>query len=148
VFHLRKNLSFAVIFGCCFYAQLFLTLPTISSTFYERIFCTKVLSYFHQSQTVTREKLPKRLSYKKGTCKILMKFTPSRQLVEFYEQILVQKCDARLFCTCSCIFFIKRRNRQKKLFVKCWWNLQLLFIKYFPEIQFPIKLGQILTLTL
>jgi len=36
----------------------------------------KVLSYFCQSQNVTREKLREALSYKKGTRKMLMKLTP------------------------------------------------------------------------
>jgi len=48
----------------------------ISSTFCMQIFCLKVLRaaffYIH----VTREKLPKRLSYKKFACKMLMKLTP------------------------------------------------------------------------
>jgi len=33
---------------------------------------------FVQSQTVSREKLPKRLSYEKGECKTLMKLTPGK----------------------------------------------------------------------
>jgi len=49
---------------------------SISSTFYACIFRTKVLraafSYLH----VIIEKLPKRLSYKKGARKMLMKLTP------------------------------------------------------------------------
>ncbi len=51
-------------------------LESISSTFYARIFCMKVLCaaccYLH----VTREKLPKSLLYEKGACKMLMKLTP------------------------------------------------------------------------
>ncbi len=51
-------------------------LESISSTFYARIFCTKVLCaaccYLH----VTREKLPKSLSYEKGARKMLMELTP------------------------------------------------------------------------
>jgi len=50
----------------------------ISSTIYAHVFCTKVLSYFCQSQNVTREKLPKALLYKKKlACKMLMKLTPT-----------------------------------------------------------------------
>jgi len=37
----------------------------------------KVLLYFRQSQNITREKLPKRLSYEKGVRKTLMKLTPA-----------------------------------------------------------------------
>jgi len=36
----------------------------------------KVLSYFCQSQNITREKLRKALLNKKGTSKMLMKLTP------------------------------------------------------------------------
>jgi hypothetical protein len=49
----------------------------ISSTIYAHVFCTKVLSYFCQSQNVPREKLPKALLYKKVALKMLMKLTPS-----------------------------------------------------------------------
>ncbi len=49
---------------------------SISSTFNVQFFCMKVLSYFHQSQNITREKLLKRLSYEKGVHKTLMKLTP------------------------------------------------------------------------
>jgi hypothetical protein len=54
-------------------------LLSISSTFYEQL----LLQYFGakkcQSQTVTREKLPKILLYKKGARKMLMKLTPELQ---------------------------------------------------------------------
>jgi len=53
-------------------------LLSISSTFYKQIlhqyFCTKKL----QSQTVTRENLPKHFPMKKGSCKMLLKLTPDR----------------------------------------------------------------------
>jgi hypothetical protein len=50
-------------------------LRSISSTFYASIFCMKVFreSFFYLH--VTREKLPKRLSYKKGALKMLIKLT-------------------------------------------------------------------------
>ncbi len=51
---------------------------SISSMLYTRVFCTKVLSYFYQSQNVTTEKVPKRLSYKKRVCKTLMKLTAGK----------------------------------------------------------------------
>jgi len=54
---------------------------SISSTFYAGIFYTNVLSYFRQSQNITREKLPKRLSYKKGMCKTLMILTPGLNFI-------------------------------------------------------------------
>jgi len=40
----------------------------------------KVLSYFRQSQNVTREKLRKALLCKKGTHKMMMKLTPEREI--------------------------------------------------------------------
>ena len=52
---------------------------SISSTFYESIFCrTKVLhtAFFYLHVNVTREKLPKRFSFEKGARKMLMKLTP------------------------------------------------------------------------
>jgi len=52
---------------------------SILSTFYARVFHTKVLflpKSFCQSQNVAREKLRQALSYKKGERKILMKLTP------------------------------------------------------------------------
>ncbi len=51
---------------------------SISSSIYARIFCTKVFfgSFFYLH--VTREKLPKRHSYEKFGCKMLMKLTPGR----------------------------------------------------------------------
>jgi len=52
-------------------------LPSISSTFYVRVFCTKVLSYFCQSQKVTREKLDEALSNEKCARKMLVKLTPA-----------------------------------------------------------------------
>jgi hypothetical protein len=57
-------------------------LESISSTFYVSIFCIKVLSYFCQSQNVTREKLCKALSYKKRGRKMLMKLTAGRYGIE------------------------------------------------------------------
>ncbi len=52
------------------------SLWSISSTFYASIFCTKLLCAAFFYLHVTREKLPKRLSYKKSVCKTLMKLTP------------------------------------------------------------------------
>jgi len=49
---------------------------SISSTFYTHIFGTKVLCTAFFYLHVTGEKLPKRLSYKKGVRKMLMKLTP------------------------------------------------------------------------
>ncbi len=46
---------------------------SILSTFYEKIFCTKMVPAAFYYLHVTREKLPKRLSYEKGTRKMLMK---------------------------------------------------------------------------
>jgi len=54
---------------------------SISSTILRAHFCTKVLSYFHQSQNITREKLCEVLLYKKGACKMLMKLTQSQPFV-------------------------------------------------------------------
>jgi len=55
--------------------RYFFLLWSISSTFCARVFCTKVLSYFGQSQNVTREKLNKALLYKQCVGKMLMKLT-------------------------------------------------------------------------
>jgi len=63
-------------------------LVSISSTFNALIFCTKVLSYFCQSQNVTRKKLPKRLLYEKRAHKMLMKLTLVSISTMFYEQLL------------------------------------------------------------
>jgi len=49
---------------------------SISSTFYTQIFCMKVLQAAFFNLHVTREKLLKRLSYKKFARKMLMKLTP------------------------------------------------------------------------
>ncbi len=48
-------------------------LRSISSTFYANVFCTKVLSYFRQSQNVAKEKPCEALSYEKGAGRTLMK---------------------------------------------------------------------------
>jgi len=48
---------------------------SISSTFYTRIFCTRVLCAVFFYLLVTREKLQKRLSYEKGVHKMLVKLT-------------------------------------------------------------------------
>jgi len=56
---------------------------SISSTFYARIFCTKVLCIAFFYLHATREKLPKRLLYKKGKRKTLMKLKP-RVLIKFW----------------------------------------------------------------
>jgi len=48
---------------------------SISSTFYTRLFCTKVLPAAFFYLHVTREKLPNRLLYKKGAHKMLMKLS-------------------------------------------------------------------------
>jgi len=58
------------------------SLASISSTFYARIFCTKVLLYVCQSQNVTRKKLRKALSYAKAAHKTLMKLTPKRTFLQ------------------------------------------------------------------
>jgi len=48
-------------------------------------FCAKILvSKKLQSQTETREKLCKTLSYKKGTCKMLMKLSPFSQFHQHF----------------------------------------------------------------
>ncbi len=52
-----------------------LHLQSISSKLNVQIFCMKVLLYFCQSQILMKEKVPKRLSYKKGERKTLMKLT-------------------------------------------------------------------------
>jgi len=44
-----------------------------------RVFCTKMPSYFCQSQNVTRGKLRKEFSYKKRARKMLMKLSPVRR---------------------------------------------------------------------
>ncbi len=49
---------------------------SISSAFYARIFCTKVLCTAFFCLHVTKGKRPKKLSYKKGVHKMLMKLTP------------------------------------------------------------------------
>jgi len=49
-------------------------LGSISLTFYAQILYSGAKKF--QSQTVTREKLPKILSYEKGVLKTLMKLTP------------------------------------------------------------------------
>jgi len=49
---------------------------SISSTFYAQIFCTKVFSAAFFYLHVTREKLPKRRSYKKIAHKMLTKLRP------------------------------------------------------------------------
>jgi len=51
-------------------------LRSISSTFYGCIFCTKVIHAAFFNLHLTREKLPKKLLYEKGTLKTLMKLTP------------------------------------------------------------------------
>jgi len=51
---------------------------SISSTFYAHIFHTKLLCAAFFYLHITREKLPKRLSYEKGVRKMLMKLTPGR----------------------------------------------------------------------
>jgi len=65
-----------------------------SSTFYALIFPTKVLfcqKSFHQSQNITREKLPEALLYKKSARKMMMILAPTgtkaaqKLLMEFYK---------------------------------------------------------------
>jgi len=53
-------------------------LESILSTLYTQIFCTKVLCAAFFYLHVTGEKLPKRLLYKKGEQKMLMKLTLGR----------------------------------------------------------------------
>ncbi len=50
--------------------------PVFRCQFHQHFICTFFLWRFVQSQTLSREKLLKRLSYKKCVCKILMKLTP------------------------------------------------------------------------
>jgi len=66
------------------------------------VFGTKVLSYFCQSQNVTREKLPKRHSYKKFAQKMLMKSTPRRYLAPGVPSIIkipTYSCAANIYIT-------------------------------------------------
>jgi len=51
-------------------------LESISSTFFERVFCTNFWHQKSQSQNETREKLLKSLSYEKHMHKMLMKLAP------------------------------------------------------------------------
>ncbi len=53
--------------------------------FYARIFRTKMLKYFCQSQNVTREKLHKALWYDQRVGKILMKLTPGVNFINFLQ---------------------------------------------------------------
>jgi len=62
-----------------------LHLWSLSSTFYVRIFCMKVLFAAFFYLHVTREKLPKRLSYEKGAHKMLLKLTTGGNLCEKYN---------------------------------------------------------------
>jgi len=52
-------------------------LLSISSTFYEQLFCQYSCAKKLQNQTVTRENLLETISYKKGSHKMLTKLTPS-----------------------------------------------------------------------
>jgi len=60
------------------------TLVSISSTFYVRIFCTKVLCAAFFYLHATTEKLPKR--YEKGVRKTLMKLTAGCNLKKDYSE--------------------------------------------------------------
>jgi hypothetical protein len=57
-------------------------LESILSTFYEQLLCQYSCNKKLQSQNIPREKLCKRLSYKKGASKMLMKLTPRERAQE------------------------------------------------------------------
>jgi len=59
---------------------------SISSTFYARIFCTKLLF----CQNVTRKMLRKALLCEKRACKMLMKLTPSPMQVTITTHLCLQ----------------------------------------------------------
>jgi len=60
---------------------------SISSTYYEQLLCQNSFTKKLQSQTATREKLRKTLSYKKGSSKMLMKLTPVVNFNITFQQI-------------------------------------------------------------
>ena len=68
--------KFLVEYECRIEITIIPTLVSVSSTFYAHIFLYKILAPKITKPNVTREKLPKRLTYKKGVCKMLMKLTP------------------------------------------------------------------------
>jgi len=78
---------------------------SISSTFYTRVFCTKVLSYFCQSQNITREKLLEALSYKKCVHKMLMKLTPWTRIsqeIKMLRKDVLLRCNTFWYVSIRC----------------------------------------------
>jgi hypothetical protein len=77
----RQRKAFNALNGECGKSAL---LESISSTFYAHILRTKVLCEAFFYLHVTREKLPKKLLYKKGTHKMLMKLTPGADPIKLF----------------------------------------------------------------
>ncbi len=90
-------------------------------TFLVRKWLHAAFFYLH----VTREKLPKRLSYKKVASKTLMKLTPS---VNFHHQFSSSFCakNYKSVLEKNCV----KHFCSKKLLLKCCWNWHLVtFLK-------------------
>ncbi len=73
---------------------------------------------------ITREKLPKRLSYEKGACKMLVQLTPVNNFTNIlrapslFNKVLRSLNEIEVWV---CNLSVKRKLAQK-LLVKCWWN--------------------------